>query len=117
MTAIGRQDLVDARAAFAGFYADSYATVYRAVLVVTRDRDLAADAVSTAFTRAWERWSEVSRHPVPAAWVARVAMNDAISSWRVARRLLHGRHRETTFDVPDPDIRAAVHACLCANDR
>lgn len=50
------------------------------------DRDAAQDLVDEAFARAWASWRTVSRHPAPAAWVVRTALNVSISRWRRRRR-------------------------------
>ena len=63
------------------------------VLVSVDDRDTAQDLVDEAFARAWASWRTVSRHPAPAAWVVRTALNTSISRWRRRRR-----------EVPVPDL-------------
>jgi len=63
------------------------------VVVSVGDQDLAQDLVAEAFARAWASWRTVARHPAPAAWVVRTALNANISRWR-------RRRREVT--VPDP---------------
>ena len=70
---------------FDSFFAATHGSVYRAVLVVTRDQAAAEDAVANAYLRALERWSAVSSHPNPIAWLTRVAINDSISVWRKLR--------------------------------
>ena len=82
--AIAVTDPDEALAMGALFEATS-ASVFRAVLLVTRDRVAAEDAVSGAYLKAIERWDLVSRHPKPVAWLVRVALNDSISTWRRAR--------------------------------
>lgn len=52
---------------------------------IVADRSVAEEIAQEAFTRAFERWSTVSRHPCPAAWVLRVALNLAISDRRRRR--------------------------------
>ena len=98
------------RASFARFFAETQQDVYRAVLVVTRDQVAAEDATATAFLRAWERWPSVSVHSSPSGWVARVAINEAISRWRRAQRLIGGliRDQPTEQQLPDPDLRAVI---------
>src|ERR1700745_2138408 len=71
---------------FADFYGRSRDNCLRAVLAGTGDRALAEDLVAEAFARAWASWSKVSRHPAPAAWVVRTALNVRISWWRRRRR-------------------------------
>ena len=47
---------------------------------------MAEDLVAEAFARAWASWQKVSRHPAPAAWVVRTALNIRVSWWRRRRR-------------------------------
>ena len=47
---------------------------------------MAQDLVAEAFARAWASWRTVSRHPAPAAWVVRTALNANVSRWRRRRR-------------------------------
>jgi RNA polymerase sigma factor (sigma-70 family) len=78
---------------FAEFYRESRDECLFAVLVSVGDRDTAQDLVAEAFARAWASWRTVSRHPAPAAWVVRTALNAGISRWRRRRR-----------EVPVPDL-------------
>ena len=71
---------------FADFYQRSRDNCLRAVLAGTGDRALAEDLVAEAFARAWSSWQKVSRHPAPAAWVVRTALNLRVSWWRKRRR-------------------------------
>jgi RNA polymerase sigma factor (sigma-70 family) len=71
---------------FAQFYESTRDQVYRTVLVATRHPQRAEDAVHEAYARALSAWDRVAVHPNPAAWVARVALNQATSWWRVRRR-------------------------------
>lgn len=95
---------------FATFFETTHGDVFRAVLLVTRDWHAAEDATATAYLRAWEQWSRVVSHPAPIAWVIRVALNDSISLWRRARRVLTGPTESASAwqDFPDPDVRAAI---------
>jgi RNA polymerase sigma-70 factor (ECF subfamily) len=70
-------------------------------LVSVGDQDAAQDIVDEAFARAWASWRTVSRHPAPAAWVVRTALNANISRWR-------RRYREVP--VPDPGLVADLPA-------
>jgi len=85
---------------FAQFYRVSRDSCLRAVLATVGDRPLAEDLVAEAFTRAWASWSTVGRHPAPAAWVVRTAMNTRISWWR-------RRRREIVLDA-DVDVEAST---------
>jgi len=78
---------------FERFFAAARDDVFRSLLVITRDPSLADDGVAEAFTRAFERWSQVAAHPAPKAWVARTALNYVRSDRR--------RFRWFTADVPD----------------
>jgi DNA-directed RNA polymerase specialized sigma24 family protein len=78
---------------FVEFYREAKDECLFAVLVSVGDRDTAQDLVADAFARAWASWPAVSRHPAPAAWVVRTALNVGVSRWRRRRR-----------EVPVPDL-------------
>jgi DNA-directed RNA polymerase specialized sigma24 family protein len=78
---------------FAEFYREVKDECLFTVLVSVGDRDAAQDLVDEAFARAWASWRTVSRHPAPAAWVVRTALNAGVSRWRRRRR-----------EVPVPDL-------------
>lgn len=73
---------------FAKFYRRSKDECLLTVLVTAGNRDTAQDLVGEAFARAWASWRTVSRHPAPAAWVVRTALNVNISWWRRRREVL-----------------------------
>jgi RNA polymerase sigma-70 factor (ECF subfamily) len=70
------------RTDFEQFFISTRDKIFRAVLVSLRDRGLAEDAVSEAFTRALANWPRVSGHSSPVAWVVKVALNYARSDRR-----------------------------------
>jgi len=72
--------------AFVQFYAQWKDRCLRALCATGADRAVAEEATAEAFARAWASWSKVSRHPAPAAWVLRTAMNHRVSGWRRTRR-------------------------------
>jgi RNA polymerase sigma factor (sigma-70 family) len=78
---------------FAEFYREAKDECLFAVLVSVGDSDTAQDLVAEAFARALASWPKVSRHPAPAAWVVRTALNAGVSRWRRRRR-----------EVPVPDL-------------
>ncbi|MEE9178509.1 MAG: sigma-70 family RNA polymerase sigma factor, partial [Acidimicrobiia bacterium] len=86
----------------------------RAVAVVIRDRDLAAEAVDEAMVRAYKRWEEVSAMSNPNGWVYRVAVNWAKT--RLRRRSVRARlpippvPMVEAPGVPDPELVDAVRA-------
>jgi len=71
---------------FEPFYLDTRDRVFRTILVIVRDRSLAEDAFSEAYTRALAQWSTLARHPAPAAWVVKTALNYLRSTQRTAAR-------------------------------
>jgi RNA polymerase sigma-70 factor (ECF subfamily) len=103
---------------FAEFYRSAKDECLFTVLVSVGDRDLAQDLVAEAFARAWASWRTVSRHPAPAAWVVRTALNAHVSRWRRRRREIPLADPGAVADRPatggmsespvDPRIMAAV---------
>lgn len=71
---------------FAEFFTASWEPCLRAVAASTGNLTLAEDQVAEAFARAWADWPQVSRHPAPAAWVVRTALNAGASWWRRRRK-------------------------------
>jgi RNA polymerase sigma factor (sigma-70 family) len=98
------------RGSFERFFAATKDDVFRSLLMITRDRSLADDGVAEAFTRALERWPDVSVHPAPKAWVARTALNYVRSDRRRFRWFGGGvpdvADREQT--PADPQLVASV---------
>lgn len=93
---------------FAEFYRSVRDDCLRTVLVIVGDQDSAQELVAEAFARACASWRTVSRHPAPAAWVVRTALNLNISRWRRRRR---------EVPVPDPSLLAGrPAAALAAQD-
>jgi RNA polymerase sigma-70 factor (ECF subfamily) len=90
---------------FAEFYRRSASDCLRIVLASVGDQHTAQELVDEAFARACASWRTVSKHPAPAAWVVRTALNVNISRWR-------RRHREISVADParDTDLRAAEDA-------
>ena len=103
---------------FAEFYDGSRDSCLRAVLVSVGDQDTAQELVAEAFARACASWRTVSRHPAPAAWVVRTALNTHISRWRRRRREVLMADPGIVADLPggtgagddmfDPRIKAAL---------
>jgi len=103
---------------FSEFYRVSKDECLFTVLVSVGDQDTAEDLVAEAFARAWASWRRVSRHPAPAAWVVRTALNANISRWRRRRREVSLPDLGAVTDLPtvsqesgspvDPRIMAAL---------
>lgn len=106
------------RSDFAEFYRRSRDEFLRTVLISVGDQDTAQELVAEAFARACASWRTVSRHPAPAAWVVRTALNANISRWRRRRREVSVPDSGTVADLPagdgaadtpvDPRIMAAL---------
>ena len=100
-------------ASFSAFYDANRDQLVRAVWASIRDRDLAAEAVDEAFTRAYGRWDQLSEAGNIAGWVFRTAVNWSISRFRkldTRRRLgFKAAQRGEVVDVVrDPDLAKAL---------
>jgi RNA polymerase sigma-70 factor (ECF subfamily) len=73
-------------ATFDELFRERYPGMVRSLTVAAGDRELAADCVQEAFTRAYVRWRRISRYDDPAAWVRHVAVNKLRDHWRRNRR-------------------------------
>ena len=91
---------------FAEFYRRSRDECLRTVLVSVGDQDTAQELVAEAFARACASWRTVGRHPAPAAWVVRTALNANISRWR---------RRGREVPVPDPGMVTDLPAISAAS--
>ncbi len=87
---------------FERFYEKERPSLIRAITLVTGDVEHAADAVDEAMTRAYSSWAKIGGYDKPAAWVYRVAHNQAISAWRKRRR------EHTSDNLPEPSIEDPV---------
>ncbi len=85
---------------FADFYRAARDDCLRTVLVSIGDQDTAQDLVDEAFARACALWRTVRKHPAPAAWVVRTALNANISRWRRRRREVSLPDPGTVADTP-----------------
>ncbi len=68
---------------FEPWYAREHARLFASLLVLSGDRDLAADAADEALSRALQHWDRVCEMDSPEGWTYRVAVNVVR---RVARR-------------------------------
>jgi RNA polymerase sigma-70 factor (ECF subfamily) len=64
----------------------SFEPMVRSLAVACGDREVAADAVQDAFTRAYARWRRISRYDDPAGWIRHVALNCLRDHFRHAER-------------------------------
>jgi RNA polymerase sigma-70 factor (ECF subfamily) len=67
---------------FEEVFRSAYWPLVRALTVAGGNREVAADSVQEAFTRAYARWSRISRYDDPVAWVRRVALHRLIDHER-----------------------------------
>jgi len=93
---------------FAEFYRGAKDDCLFAVLVSVGDRDTAQDLVAEAFARAWASWPAISKHPAPAAWVVRTALNAGVSRWRRRRREVPVPDLALVADQPAADASAGI---------
>ena len=103
----------DQRDEFVEFYETNKDSCLRAVAASGVDPHLAEELIAEAFTRAWKSWAKVSRHPAPAAWVVRTAVNTRVSWWRRRRReVALAGHDLASAGPPRASIETAVMVAL-----
>lgn len=95
---------------FSTFYRDHIGSLTAQIYALTGNWSEAQDAVQEGFARALARWSTVSGHADPTAWVRTVSHRVAISRWRRTRTALaFGRtQRMETAPPPSEDHVALV---------
>jgi RNA polymerase sigma-70 factor (ECF subfamily) len=81
---------------------------YNACLRITRDPDLAADAVQEALLRAWDRRHEFRGDAALDSWIHRIALNAAIDLTR--------RRKTRAEDELDEEGYEAAPACAPESD-
>lgn len=92
-----------------------YWPMVRSLTVACGDREVAADAVQDAFTRAYARWRRIARYDDPAGWVRHVAVNRIRDHFRKAergRRAIARLTAQTTHVVAGPEPPADIGALL-----
>lgn len=87
---------------FSAFYAAHVGSLTAQVFAMTGSWPEAQDAVQEGFARALARWSTVSGHADPVAWVRTVSHRVAISRWRRARTALAFGRRQRLETTPAP---------------
>lgn len=109
-----------APADFDAVFRAHYAPLVRALTVACGDREVAADSVQDAFTRAYARWRRISRYDDPAGWVRHVALNRIRDHFRKAERGHRAVERlasQTASSVPGPEPVDDVRALLATLPR
>jgi RNA polymerase sigma-70 factor (ECF subfamily) len=72
---------------------------YNACLRITRDADLAADAVQEALLKAWDRREEFRGDAALDSWIHRIALNAAIDATRRRKRRAEDELDEDGFEA------------------
>lgn len=109
--------------AFEAFFAAQRVRVFRAMLLVTRDRHEADDLTQLAFCKVWERWERVGRMDDPTGYLFRVAFNAHRSALRrlarASRRVLPlaANEQDASADLEARDRAARVLAALTPRQR
>lgn len=97
-----------------------YSAVWRSVVLIVGDREVAQEVCQEAFAAAFSHWAKVSRYERPGAWVRRVAIRHAIrvasrdrKRERVARAVAEDRTSERrTDDAWNSDVHDELVAVL-----
>ena len=99
---------------FIDFFNDEHARLFRALYLVTANRQEAEEAMQDAFVRIWERWDEVSRMKSPTGYLFKTALNVSRmryrSASRAARRVMRGSAQVDQFI--EVDVREEVRTAL-----
>jgi RNA polymerase sigma-70 factor (sigma-E family) len=97
---------------FDGFYQAHFHNTVAITYGYTGDLAEAQDIAQEAFSRAWQRWKDVSTYDNPVYWVRRVATNLAHSRWRRLKVASAYLVRQRIEDLPglSPDSVDLVNA-------
>jgi RNA polymerase sigma-70 factor (ECF subfamily) len=98
MMLLAQQDDVPTRAEFHQAIASRGDYWYSACLRITRNADLAADAVQDALLSAWQKRHQFERSAKLETWIHRIAVNAAL---QLIRRPVNRDHEELHEDLPD----------------
>jgi RNA polymerase sigma-70 factor, ECF subfamily len=88
---------------------------YNACLRITRDPDLAADAVQEALLKAWHRRQEFRGDAALDTWIHRIALNAAIDATRKRKRRAEDELEVDVHEAPPsatPDTEATGDALV-----
>jgi RNA polymerase sigma-70 factor (ECF subfamily) len=101
-------------ASFEGFFEEQHERLFRALWLLTRNRQEAEEVMQDAFLRLWERWDKVIGGPDPVGYLYRTAMNVWRSRLRraavAARRVIH--HIQGDDEIAEVEERDAVVRAL-----
>lgn len=96
---------------FTAFCGREFPVIVGALTLWCGDRVVAEEVTSEAFARAYRDWRRVRDLDAPGAWVRRVAMNLATSTFRrrqAERRANRRSHADERDEHRDPDSAAVV---------
>jgi RNA polymerase sigma factor (sigma-70 family) len=113
----GRPEAVDREEEFERLVLRHRPLMLRAIWRITRDPDLAEDALQDALTTLWRKLPVVREHPNPQALVLRISLNtgfDAVRA-RQRRRVRDAPLEEADAAAPEAAARAAEGAALTAD--
>ena len=89
---------------FEEFFLEHRVDLFRALLLLVRNRHEAEEIMQEAFVRVWERWPRVAVHPNPSGYLYRTAMNE----FRSRRRRAAVALRRAVGTLPSEDGLAAI---------
>lgn len=89
---------------FEAFFAEEHGRLYRALALLTHDRNEAEEVMQEAFLALWERWDHVVDGPDPVAYLYRTALN----TWRSRKRRTAVALRRVIHQVPEDDEMSVV---------
>jgi RNA polymerase sigma-70 factor (ECF subfamily) len=112
----------EATSDFEAFFRLEHERLFRAVWLLTHNRQEAEEVSQEAFLRLWERWDRVADAPDPVAYLYRTALNVWRSRLRrmavAARRAIqHARPVDAMEDVEARDVVVRSLASLPARQR
>jgi RNA polymerase sigma-70 factor (ECF subfamily) len=82
---------------------------YNACLRITRDADLAADAVQEALLKAWDRRDDFRGEAALASWIHRIALNAAIDLTRRRKTRAEEELDEDAFEAAPTTAAESEH--------
>jgi RNA polymerase sigma-70 factor (ECF subfamily) len=89
---------------FESFFLTRHDRLFRALWLMTRNRDEAEEVMQDAFLRLWQRWDRVGGGPDPEAYLYRTALN----LWRSRLRRAAVALRKVVHQIQRDDEMAAI---------
>jgi RNA polymerase sigma-70 factor, ECF subfamily len=90
---------------FEQLYREEFPSVFRAVLLLCGDPDMAEDVTQHAFAKALDRWARVRAYDHPGAWVTVTAVHHLRRQLRVPAIARRQRALEPETDGVSPEDR------------